>query len=269
MRGTPFVAMLVGTLFSLAASAVAESESAASPEGGMEEVRACMAANEPATTSIQTIELTSVDASGTETSSEGRVYWKKNELGKSNVMLRFFDPPDMRSSGLLILEEEDRTDMWMYLPEIGKIRRVNKHMAKGSLFGTDFTYEEFERLYGMVEDQNATRLEDQTLEGRAVYVVDEAHDETSSYDKTTMFIDKETCVPLKSEFFDAGDRLRKVITAKPEHLRKAGNMNYAEQLHARDLRDETESRLEVKRIEVGKSIPKRTFGLRYLETSRN
>ena len=76
-------------------------------------------------------------------------------------------------------------------------------------------------------------------------------------------------IEFAGEFFEAGDRLRKVITTKPEHLKKAQNMNYAEALLARDLRDETQSRLEVKRIEVGKSIPKRTFGLRFLETSRN
>jgi hypothetical protein len=56
---------------------------------------------------------------------------------------------------------------------------------------------------------------------------------------------------------------------KAEHLKKQENMNYAEELHARDLRNETESRLVVKRIQVGKNIPKRTFGLHYLETSRN
>jgi hypothetical protein len=271
MRRTPVVLLALAASLALASAAASEpGEPEAEVDGGLEKVRACMQANEPESTSIQTIELTSVDASGVETSSEGRVYWQKTETGHSNVLLRFFDPPDMRSAGLLVLEKEDRTDMWMYLPEIGKIRRVNKHMAKGSLFGTDFTYDEFERLYGMVEDQDSKRLPDQSLDGRPVYVIDEVHhDDTSSYDRTLMYVDQETCVPIKSEFYEAEDRLRKVISTKPEHLKKAQNMNYAEQVHARDLRDETESRLEVKRIEVGKSIPKRTFGQRFLETSRN
>ena len=100
-------------------------------------------------------------------------------------------------------------------------------------------------------------------------MIEELHqDETASQDRTLLFIDRETCVALKSESYEKGDRLRKVITVKAEHLRKAENMNYAEELHAQDLRDETESRLVVKRIEVGKNIPKRTFGVQYLESSR-
>ncbi len=263
------VVPVFSAMVAVAALAGAEELEPAAATSGVEEVRACMRANEPEETSVQTIELTSIDAIGVETESEARVYWKKTETGHSNILLRFFDPPDMRSAGLLILEDEDRTDMWVYLPEVGKIRRVSKHRAKGSLFGSDFTYEEFERLYGMVKNENAKRLPDDVVEGRPVYVIEELPDEASSYERTVLFIDKATCVPLRSESYEQGDRLRKVITVKPEHLNKQKNMNYAEELYARDLRNKTESRLVVKRIEVGKNIPKRTFGLHYLETSRN
>ena len=84
--------------------------------------------------------------------------------------------------------------------------------AGGSLFGTDFTYEDMQRFMQLNRPEATTRLPDGDLDGHAVYIVqalptDEAK---SAYTKILNFIDKTSCVVLKSESYETGDRLRKV-----------------------------------------------------------
>ena len=60
------------------------------------------------------------------------------------MLLRVHEPADLEGAGLLLLEKSDRTDMFIYLPDLKKVKRVTSHMLSGSLFGSDFSYEDFE-----------------------------------------------------------------------------------------------------------------------------
>ena len=54
--------------------------------------------------------------------------------------------------GVLLLEKKDRMpDQFMYLPELRKVRRVTKRSVAGSMFGTDFSYEDFERFQARMD----------------------------------------------------------------------------------------------------------------------
>jgi hypothetical protein len=231
-------------------------------------VKDCMKANEPETTSVQRIQLEAHDRSGGVTYSKARVYWERQEDGLSKVMARIFEPPDMHGAGLLLVEEEGHTPMYMYLPDVGRVQRVNKHMAQGSLFGTDFTYEEFQHIYGMVEEQDSTRLPDEEIEGRPVYVMDGTPAEDSSYTRTRISVDQETCVPLRMEFYERGDRLRKVIVTDAESIIDVDGRRFAGRLEGRDIRDNTKSLLIVEKIDLGVNIPRRTFSTNWLEVGR-
>jgi hypothetical protein len=246
----------------------------ANAEGGdadlsVEEVNACMRANEPEKTSVQDIRLEAHDRSGGVTHSKATVYWQRDEAGLSKVMARIFEPPDMRGAGLLIVEEEEHAPMYTYLPEVGRVRRVNKHMAKGSLFGTDFTYEEFQHIYGLVKDQKTKRLPDSEVEGRPVYVM-QGHpsNRRSSYARTKVFVDRETCVALRMEFYERGDRLRKVIETAADSIIDVEGRHFAGELKGRDLRDSTKSLLVVTKIKLDVDIPRRRFSTNWLETGR-
>ena len=60
-----------------------------------------------------------------------------------------------------------------------------------------------------LSDSHAERFPDDTLAGRAVYVLMSYPDESSGYVKVATYIDKESCVPLKTEFYERGHELRK------------------------------------------------------------
>jgi hypothetical protein len=140
-------------------------------------------------------------------------------------------------------------------------------MTSASMFGTDFSYEEFERLQGIAESAPATRQPDAAVEGRSAYVLDvrPTSESDSAYERIVTFIDKETCLLLRSEFFERGDRTaRKVLTAATSTLSREGDVWLAREYLMRDLRDETETKMIVEEVEVGVEIPRKVFSEREL-----
>jgi hypothetical protein len=260
MRQPPVAALLLG--LALAAGARAELQTT-------EEIRECVRRNQSHQSSVGTILLKSKDRMGATTESRATIHWKRFDNDLSRVHLRFSDPPDLRGSALLLIEKEGHNDMFMYLPELKKVRRVTGHMISGSMFGTDFSYEQFERLQGMAGDVVSQRLADAEEQGRAVFVV--AHtpnQQESQFEKVVSYIDKETCVPLRTDYFERAARLRKVLSADASKVEKSGDAWIPRELRMLDLRDETETALIVEEIEMGAEISRKIFSERNLAQGR-
>ena len=73
--------------------------------------------------------------------------------------------------------------MYVYLPEIGKVKRISARQVRGKLLGTDFSYEELERIYGQASAVGAVRLPDGEREGRPVYAIEATGPAGSAYAK--------------------------------------------------------------------------------------
>ncbi len=65
----------------------------------------------------------------------------------------------------------------------------------------------------------------------------------SAYEVVLSVVDKETCVPLRTELYETNRRLRKILTINPQELRREGSVWIAHELLMRDLLDESETRL--------------------------
>ena len=172
---------------------------------------------------------------------------------------------------LMETDPEKEADMFLYLPELGQIQRINSRMASGSVLGTDFSYEELQRLEGFKKDEDRRRLPDAVVEDHAVYVL-EGHPsdlDESSYERIVSYIEQERCVMLKAEFFERGDRLRKRLTADPTSIELEKGLYIAKKVLMRDIRDETQTELLVQKINVGKKIPRRKLTLVELELGRD
>ena len=192
---------------------------------------------------------------------------KRLENGLSRVMLRLREPRDLRGAGFLLIEKKPRVDMFVYLPDLEKVRRVTTRMLSGSLFGSDFTYEDFQRLQGMEVEGQSERLADATLDGVSVHVVAHhpAPDTGSGYERVVTYVARDTCVALKTEMWERGERLRKVLTADRESVFQRDGVRISRNLLMEDLRDKTSTRLVVTEIEVGTEIPRKIFTVLNLE----
>jgi outer membrane lipoprotein-sorting protein len=232
------------------------------PGASAEEIRQCVDANLPLETSVQTVVFRAHDRMGAITEAKATIYWRKFEDGFSRVLIRFFAPPDLRGAGVLLLERSsDDRHIFMYLPALDKVKRITKHMVAGSMFGTDFSYEDFERFVDYSGKAGVARMDDAVVDGEKTFVLESrpVGEDASGYKRIVEYIDPKTCVRLKTELFEAGDKLRKVASSDRSTVRREKELWYAPSLLLRDLRDETHTELVIEKVEIGVEIPKKLF----------
>jgi hypothetical protein len=129
------------------------------------------------------------------------------------------------------------------------------------MFGTDFSYEDFEMIQDYAAQAKATRTDDALIDGQPAWVLESrpSGEEIGGYTRIREYIDPETCVRLKTELFEANDRLRKVASSDRKTLAEISGLHYAPRLTLRDLVEQTETELVIEEIEVGAAIPERLF----------
>ena len=242
--------------------AVGPPAAALEPGASAAEIRRCVDSNLPLESSVQTVVFRAHDRMGAITEAKATLYWRKFEDGLSRVLIRFFSPADLRGASVLLLERgKDERDMFMYLPALEKVKRITSHMVSGSMFGTDFSYEDFERFIDYAGKAAVARLDDAVIDGEKVFVLESrpVGEEASGYKRIVEYIDSKTCVRLKTELFEAGDKLRKVMSSDRSAIRREKDLWYAPSLLLRDLRDETQTELAIEKLEIGVEVPKKLF----------
>lgn len=235
-----------------------------------EEIEACVKANLPTDTSVQTITLRTHNRLNEITSAEIKLYWKRLDEDHSNVMMRFEAPLDLRGSALLMLQKEETTDMFMYLPELDRTRRITGRMLEGSMFGTDFTYEQFQRLQGLAEDIAVTRLDDVEVGGENRYVLEYIPKQVpgTRKERVVSYIDPENCVQMRTEFFGGEGDLRKVLEVDSASIVRDSGLWIPRKMTMKDMRDGTETDLNIEKLEIGVEIPRKIFNQSGLSRTR-
>jgi len=233
-----------------------------------EVVQACMVKNTPENGSVQTIELRARDRSGYEKVLQADTYWKRTPDGRSNILMQFQEPADIRGARFLIIESTPDNDMYMYMPGLFKVRKITSRRISSSILGTDFSYEDYERLHGVFTDLRAEQYPDEVLDGRPVHVINSYPEGDSGYEKIKTYIDIETCVALKTELFERGHQLRKTLTVDPADIKKEGDIHVPHKLLMRDLRDKTETHLVVQEIKTDVALDDTLFDPKQLKEKK-
>ncbi|MBI3179717.1 MAG: outer membrane lipoprotein-sorting protein [Deltaproteobacteria bacterium] len=131
--------------------------------------------------------------------------------GLGKTLVRFHAPADIAGTGFLVLENNDRDDdQYLFLPNLGKVKRIATSQRNDKFMGTDLTYADLE--YRDLKDAALTRLADAEANGRQVYVIEAVpQGDKSEYGKVTASIDKEAFVAVRLAFFDKEQKLLKTM----------------------------------------------------------
>jgi hypothetical protein len=234
-----------------------------------DEIQDCIQKNIESKSSIQTLTMDAKDRVGSINRLRATLYSKEDEAGAMRVLMRIEEPQDLRDAAILLLERGDSQDILMWVPELRRVRRLHGRMVADTMFGTDFSYEDFRRLQAVSSDLPGERLADVELEGRSVYVVASRYPdgEDSMYERLVAYVDPKTCVPLKIEFFQKGDTPRKVLTADPAAIVELEGRNVAKKMLLRDVKEGTETAIDVVELQVDVDIPEKLFKGRTLGQS--
>ena len=233
-----------------------------------QEIQQCVQQNFPDDSMIQTIKMVSVDRLGVERVLEAEMWWQKNQDTRlSTVLMTFDNPPELRGASVLIIEKKPQNDMFMFLPELGKTRRITSQMVQGNMMGTDYSYEDFQRLQGLITSLDSKRLPDETIADRKAFVTESTPaDSSSEYSRIRSWIDQETCVPLQVEFFgkDSAEPIKRLSTnAASVSKEKTGYM--PREISMKDLRTETATTIVIEKLQVSVPIERKRFSQAELE----
>jgi len=249
----------------LAAAAVLAGLLLASPAraGAAEDkLLACMRANIPPTLRIQEFELTSADRKGGQRLLKGRLFAKReNELLRA--MLKLSAPADVSGAAYLVREGEKADEMYVFLPALNKVRRINGGGGDGPLFGTDLSYADLKQVQNAFSGAAPAIERRERLDGRAVTVLSVVPPAAaaSRYSRMVAWVDDASCVALKVDFLE-GATARKRLTASAASLLQSNGHWFASESLMADLKLGTRTRLKITGVKSGEDIANRYFDSR-------
>ena len=145
------------------------------------------------------------------------------ENGIEMTMMRFLEPADVRGTGFLTIEDPDGADKtYLYLPAMGKPRRISSEERGGNFMGSDFTYED---LSFTLSDYNHKLLGGEKIDGDDVYVVESIPvskdiKDNVGFTKRKSYFSKERLVMLKSIYFnERGKKFKKLINSEFKQIK--------------------------------------------------
>ena len=232
---------------------VAAPNAAATERKSVGEILECLQRTRPLTNTVRTIRLVSQDRVGEEHLLRGKVYGGLSRTGFRTLLLELSDPESVRGLTVLITERTGANHMFVSPAGLPDVRQIRGAPGSSNLFGTDFSYEDVERLYGLDLPSETHKLgsSETPMEGRPFWLLETTPDqETSSYERIVSLIDEETCVLVRAEMFESGFTPRKILTSNPDSVTREGSTWVARDIMIRDLRDGTQTRLVIDDVDL-------------------
>jgi hypothetical protein len=221
----------------------------------LEAMRRCVESNAPRTSSVQTVVVRKQDAEGLVSEMRTKVYWRRFQDGHRRILVRMQAPEELAGAGVLVIAPpEGKPEVHLYLPEIGKPRRIySAEQLQGLLGQSGIQLEEIERVLDLVRRPGLRLLaESAELAGRRVWVVEvpSEGDLSSPPERLLGFVDHEYCLPLRVEFYGQDNQPRKLLRADPAEFTREAESWVPRLLVIEDLVEGSQSTFRVDSIEV-------------------
>lgn len=207
------------------------------------------------------IEMTIINQDGQKRNRSLEILTKEN-----HALVKFLAPADVEGTALLLTEDADQSNMWLYLPALASTRKVASHLKNGSFMGTDFTYQDF-NLFGSqryAEDYQSKLLRSEQFNDVNCYLLKTIPtDPDCDYSQILMWVRQTDFVVLKLEFYDAEEQLLKVMING--EIKMIDNYLTPTKIIMENVQKNTQTILQLKKVEYDKNLPDHLFTTRYLE----
>jgi len=123
--------------------------------------------------------------------------------GRMHSIGRLVWPHYLRGMTILTIESEDRGhDAFIYLPSLGKVRRISTAQRGDSFFGSDVTYEDLERR--RIDEYDLDRMEAGASGGEPAYVISGRSRREFSYARIVFVVSQADSAILETQHFKRG-----------------------------------------------------------------
>jgi hypothetical protein len=195
-------------------------------------------------------------------------YSKDGADGYARAVIVFQSPATVRGTRFLTMDNAfGKSDQWIFLPALGKARRIASSESGGSFMGTDFSYDDLSLMDRDVERDAHTILREETLDGAACYVIQSVpRDADFLYSKMLSWIDKASYRIYKRELYNNRGAVEKIMELSGYTDVQGRDTPLRTRIST--VAADTSTTIHIDIIKYDDPIPEGVFTTAYLETGR-
>lgn len=199
-------------------------------------------------------------------------YILRNENGEDtyNFLLRFVAPSDVKNTATLTIQHENKNDdQWLYLPVIRSAKKISASKKADRFMGTEMSYEDLSNYLSEPDEEYTYRLigEENVQTGTAFHLVANPRNDTKTqYSKRELWIDKETFLLVKCDFYNKKGKLSKRYTAKKIMPVKGTEYSRAHFVSLHNLLTNNTTEVYYDNFHINKGVDEGIFSRSYIET---
>ena len=178
-----------------------------------------------------------------------------------NSLVKFLAPADVKGSGILTVKVNGVSEAKLYLPALGRTRRLatgggDSSDCDGAFFGSDFSYCDLGNFE--INDYSYTL----TSSAGGKYLVEGRPKKAGSFEKVVFELDSSTLNTLKTDYYK-GDKVFKTLRAL--ELGKVGKYNVVKTLSMETPSQGSKSTFRQTDFSADVSVPDSVFTERFLK----
>jgi hypothetical protein len=195
-------------------------------------------------------------------------YSKDDAQGNDRMVVVFQNPASVKGTRFLTIDKPTgSSDRWIYLPNLGKVRRIAASENGSSFMGTDFSYDDMSLMSRDTDKDTHTILREEKLNNANCYVIQSIpKDNDFQYSKIITWIDKSNSVTYKSEMYDKRGALAKQMEIGS--FKDIQGRLTPTQITVKTVSAETSTTIFMDIMKYDDPIPEGVFTTAYLETGR-
>lgn len=126
----------------------------------------------------------------------------------------FDEPKDVEGTALLTFSHTtEPDDQWLFLPALGKVKRISTRKKSGPFMGSEFSYEDMASFE--VAKYTYNYIKDEDIDGDPCFVVEsDPLDKYSGYTRLVTWFDQNEYRARKIVYYDRKNSLLKTLTFK-------------------------------------------------------
>ena len=195
-------------------------------------------------------------------------YSKDGATGYARAVIVFQSPATVRGTRFLTMDNAvGKSDQWIFLPALGKVRRIASSESGGSFMGTDFSYDDLSLMDRDSVLDTHTILREETFNGAACCVIQSVpKDAGFQYSKMISWVDKANYRLYKRELYNQRGSVEKVMEVSG--YKDLQGRDTPTQTKVSTVAAGTSTTISIDMIKYDDPIPEGVFTTAYLETGR-
>ncbi len=213
--------------------------------------------------SISQMQMTLINAAGQKKVRSMKMKVLEGE-DEDKSLMEFLTPADVKGTKFLSYEHVDKDDdQWLYLPALKRVKRIASKNKTGAFMGSEFSYEDL-GAFNPKKYKYEGEVKEAMLDGKAVYISPAIPvSKYSGYTKLVSYVDKDTFLVQKIEYYDRKHELLKVGIF--DGYTKISGVNRMQGITMKNVQNDKTTILKWSDEKIKNGLSSKDFNKRYLK----